>query len=206
MSSIHPSAIVYDGVDLADNVSVEEFSVLGKGRQDKPMETTELHKGCQVGTHATIYAGSTIESDSKIKDYALIGWDSIIGSKSRIIYGSQIYSRVEIGNRCIVGGFLCNDSTVGDRSRIFGAVIHRHDEPHLQWGSVDEPSPKIQNDVFAGFGSKIIGDITIESQSFICSGAIVTQDIPKKSIVYGVNEIASYTEFDGKLSKSKFFK
>lgn len=205
MSTVHPSAIVHEDVELADQVTVEEFSVLGKSRQEKNSGITILNNDCHIGTHATVYAGSTIKSDAFLNDYAQVGYNSTIGTESRIIYRSQVYSRVDIGENCIIGGFLCNDCSVGDRSRIFGAVIHQHDEPQLQWGSVDEPSPEIQADVFAGFNSKIIGDITIESQSYICSGAIVTRDVPEKSIVYGVNEIIPFDEFNGELSKSEFF-
>lgn len=205
MSNIHPSAIVHEGVELSNQVTVEEFSVLGKDRQDRSSVTTALHNECRIGAHATVYAGSTIKSNAVIGDYAKVGYDSTIGTESRIVYRSQVYSNVDIAENCIIGGFLCNDSSVGNGSRIFGAVIHQHDEPQLRWGSVDEPSPEIQADVFAGFNSKIIGDITIESQSYICSGAIVTRDVPQKSVVYGVNEIVPYDEFTGELSQSEFF-
>lgn len=135
MNAIHSSAEVYDGVKLADQVTVEEFSVLGKDQQDESSKTTIVQKGSCVGTHATVYAGSTIQSDVVIDDYSRIGYDSLIGSKSRIIYGSHVYSRVNVGECCIVGGFLCNDCNVGDRSRIFGAVF-TNTTNHISSGGV----------------------------------------------------------------------
>ena len=71
--------------------------------------------------------------------------------------------------------------------------------------NVIEKSPIIQDRVFIGFGAKIIGRVEIGMHSYIVAGAIVTKDIPPKSIVSGINNIQFYNKWKGKLKKSQFF-
>ncbi|MDD2973244.1 MAG: hypothetical protein PHE02_14060, partial [Lachnospiraceae bacterium] len=49
-------------------------------------------------------------------------------------------------------------------------------------------SPIIAENVIVCDGAKILGPVVIGTNSIVAAGAIITKDIPQKSIAYGVNQ------------------
>lgn len=47
-------------------------------------------------------------------------------------------------------------------------------------------SIEIGNNVFIGFGAKILYDVKVESNVIIAAGSIITKDVPDDSVVGGI--------------------
>jgi serine acetyltransferase len=96
--------------------------------------------------------------------------------------------------------------TIGDRSRIFGKIVHSQHNPRLAWDAAEaqEPSAAISNDVFIGFDAIVIGKIAVGTGAYICAGATITRDVPPGHIAYGVNKIVPPSEWPGPLRTSAF--
>ena len=88
-----------------------------------------------------------------------------VGNKTRFAYGAigvVIHSQAIIGNNCIIG----TNVTIGGGSK--------------------KGVPIIGNNVYLSTGSKIIGNITIGSNSVIGANAVVVKNVPPNCVVAGV--------------------
>src|SRR5882672_7283846 len=110
MAEIHPTAIVYEGTVLGENVRVLENAVVGKqpslgasstAKRD-PLPPTTIGDDTIISTAAIVFAGSSI------------GANCIVGDQS------CIRERVEMADDCILGrgSLIENDTTIGAGTRI----------------------------------------------------------------------------------------
>lgn len=142
---------------------------------------------CLLFNHVVIYEGVQIGHDCVIEDRARIGYDSTIGSRSRIAYGAYLCDRVTIGSETRIAGFICDGTIIGDRSTVMGELVHEYTNPHRGWWEVDEAPPVIGDDAVVGYGARVIGGVTVASNSYVAAGATVTRDVPGRHVVTGVN-------------------
>lgn len=211
MSIIPTSVKQYGEISFGENCIIGEYSVIGYPfiESEKSFmqlsQKTLIGNECIIGCYVTIYEGAVIGDKTSIEDYCRIGEDARIGNNCRILYGASINGETTIGNDCIIAGFCSERSKIGNGVRLFGELIHPHREPHLGWDDVTEDSPKISDNVFIGFGAKVIGGIKIGENSYITAGAIVTKEVPEFHIVSGVNRIKHFSKWTGSLRKSLFF-
>lgn len=97
---------------------------------------------------------------------------------------------VGIGPRNI---FMCNTEfrdyiLTGPEVKFLNKIEHKFDQPgidlfHSGWGEISKIL--VENDVWIGCGSIILGPCRIGRGSIIAAGSVVTKDVPKYSIVGG---------------------
>lgn len=158
---------------------------------------------CRIASNVVIYAGASIGNNVSIDDFCRIGFDSKIGNNTLVLYGAKICDRVCIGNNCKMAGFVCDGASIGNDTTMMGILLHKYREPE-EWGLI-ESSPKIGERVVIGYDAKIIGGINIGNNSYIAAGAIVTKDVPPKTMVTGNNEFTSCKDWSGKMRKKSFW-
>ena len=211
MSIIPASVKTYGKVQFRKGCVIGEYTVVGypyveSEESFKDQDTkTSIGEKCIIGSHVIIYEGAVIGAETSIQDFCKIGEDVKIGKKCRILYGANINGETIIGDNSIIADFCCDRATIGNNVRLFGKLIHPHRKPQLGWEDVTEDSPKVSNNVFIGFGAKVIGGITIGTKSYIAAGAIVTKDVLDAHIVTGINKMVHYSKWKGKLKTSHFF-
>lgn len=211
MTIIPDSIKLYGDVDIGKECIVGEYTVIGYPHAESNYSfeskniKTIIGNNCHIGSYVIIYGGSKICDGTKIEDFCRIGENVVIGKKCHVSYKAEIHDDTKIDDGSIIAGFCCERAQIGRNVRLFGDLIHSHTDPHLGWDEVIEKSPIVDDYVFIGFGAKIIGGIKVGKNSYVAAGAIVTKDIPEKSIVIGVNEITQYKNWKGKLKSSEFF-
>ncbi len=207
MSSQPDSAKIYGNVQIGKECIIGEFTIIGYSLNIQPSATiTSLGDKCILGSYVIIHRGAQIGKETKIEDFCRIGENVSIGQNCYILYGAKIYDNAKVGNNSIIAGFICERAKIGSNVRIFGELLHSHREPHLGWDDAVEESPVIDDCVFVGFGAKVIGGIRIERNSYVAAGAVITKNVPPRSIVVGTNKIIPYSDWKGILKHSKFFK
>lgn len=215
MSLIPGTVKIYGDVQFGENCVIGEYSIIGypyietEESLKSPNTKVFIGNNCIIGSYVIIYSQAKIGDGTRIEDFCKIGENVTIGSKCRIlhgVYGGIIYDDSEIGDNCIIAGICSERVKIGNNVRLFGVLAHRHRDSHLGWNDVIEDAPKIDDYVFIGVGAKIIGGIKIGKNSYVTAGAIVTKDVPEKSIVLGVNKIVPFKDWKGSLRDSKFFK
>lgn len=180
--SINLGAIIYENVEFHKNITIGEYSIVGKKHHNNNGVhlIVKILSGVNIGSFCTIYENVTIGENVFIDDYIRIGPNTTIGSNTRLLYGAKIYKEVEIGTNCIISGFICNRAIIKENSSVFGMLVHRYPRP--KWG-VKEESPIIGKNVVVGMGALIVGGVEIGDNSYIAAGAIVRKNIPEGSVI-----------------------
>jgi len=200
----------YGNVCFGSECIIGEYSIIGypyveSEESFKKTEKTIIGNKCIIGSHVIIHEETAIGDGTMVDDYCRIGSAVKIGNNCKILYGANISDETVVGNNSIITGFCCERAVVGNNARIFGELIHSQREPHLGWDDVIEPSPKIDDNVFIGFGAKVVGGVKIGTKAYITAGAILTKDVPSSYIVVGNNVMIHHKEWRGKLGASDFF-
>ena len=197
MSDIHPTAVVYPGTVLGENVKVLEGAVVGKQPTLSPRSTAkredlppaELGDGTIVSTGAIVFAGTKLGE--------------------RVIVGDQacVRERVDVADDVVIGrgALVENDTTIGARTRIQAdayvtaystleedvfvapCVVTTNDN---FMGRTEErlaamKGPTIRRGARVGGGAILCPGIEVGEEAFVGAGAVVTKDVPAGKVVVG---------------------
>ena len=197
MAEIHPSAIVYDGTVLGEGVKVLEGAVVGKQptlsprstAKREPLQPTTIGDGTIVSTGAIVFAGSAIGA--------------------RVILGDQscVRERVEVGDDVVLGrgSYIENDTTVGALTKIQAdayitaystleesvfiapCVVTTNDDFMGRTERRHEliAGPTIRRGARVGGGAVLCPGIEVGEEAFVGAGAVVTKDVPARTVVVG---------------------
>lgn len=125
------------------------------------------------GKNVTVWNYVVIGDNAKIGDGTVIGSFCDIGKNVIIGKGCSIQAHVTISNECTIGDFVFiapNTSLLNDKypkSNTLTPVI-------------------VKNHAIIGGGVTILPGVTIEEDSIVGGGSVVTRDIPAKTVVMGV--------------------
>jgi acetyltransferase-like isoleucine patch superfamily enzyme len=199
---LHSTAQICDGAIVG-----KLFRPFLDGTRESGRKTI-IKKNVYVGHNAIVGNGSVIGSQTIIDDFAVVESRVVLGEKTLVIYHAQICNDAKVGSNCVIGGFIGERTKIGNGCRIFGKIVHLQHEPQKGWDAEDvvEPAATIKERAFVAFGAVISGPVIVGRKAYVCSGAIVTKDVPPKHIVRGVNEIIPFAKWPGRLKRSPFFR
>lgn len=149
----------------------------------------ESDKSIFIGNNAIIRSGTVMYHNTKAGcnfdcgHNVLIREGSRIGDNVYVYSGTQINRDVIIGDNCIISGYLGNGSVVESNVKMFGDLIHKHEN---RFSSEHEPAPVIKSGAFVGWGAKVIGGVEIGENATVGAGAVVVGDVPPETTVVGV--------------------
>ena len=169
-------------VIFGEQVTVGHGSCVGYGNDTSTV--TRIGNQVQIGAFCVIHIGAIIEDQAEVDHYCRVGSGSVIGQKTKLLYGVQIFDEVKIGQNCIIGGDLADRVIVEDNVTYMGEIAHSHRNPNLDWDSTEEPSPTIKYGSVVGVNSLIIGGVSIGPQAYIAAGEVVRHDIPPRTVLY----------------------
>ena len=145
-----------------------------------------------VGEQVLVGGGSVIGDKTILDHYVIVESDVVIGRESLACYRAQICAGAQIGDRCVLGGFIGERSTIGSNCRVFGSLVHRHPR---NWGGWDDDSsmvdgPRLDDGVFIAFGAVVVGNVHLGEGVYIGANAVVCCDLPPGFVV-GPGEVRS---------------
>ena len=135
---ISSNATIHNNVYIGDNVKIYGNTIIGKGTviednviigkpsnqeiiklredttltyNDLSIQNTNISENCIIGAGTVIYSGVSLGTGVEIEDYCMVGANTFIGRKTRLMYRCLVYNRVRIGENCRIAGFICNAST-----------------------------------------------------------------------------------------------
>lgn len=156
-----------------------------------------IDDGSIIMNQVVIFEGTHVGARAFVQDQCRIGYGCCIGDGCRLQYGTYVCDRVTIGSDSIVAGFVCDGASIGEQSTVMGVLIHQYTEPHRGWWESNETPPTIKNDVVVGYNATVVGGVTIGHHSYIAAGATVTEDVPPKHVVTGVDSHTHLREWSG---------
>lgn len=171
--SIHPSAVIEDGVAIGDRVSVGANTVIRRG--------TVIREGCTVGCNTTI--GSEGFQILRIK-----------GRNRRIVHcgGVLVEEYVSIGDNTAVCNSLFEGAVrIGCNAMIDNLVHVGHNvqigrNAVVTAGTILCGSCVVEDSAWIGVNSSVLNRVTVGSGAKVGIGSVVTRDVPEASLAYGV--------------------
>jgi len=116
----------------------------------------------------------------------------IISQFSRFLTGIEIHPKAKIGKNLFIdhgmGVVIGETSEIGDDVTIYHNVTLGGVSPSINSNKQRNVKrhPTLEDKVVVGSGAQILGPITIGKNSLIGSNAVVTKDVPEKSIMAGI--------------------
>ena len=165
---IGPETIFFSkDTKIGKNVIIEPYVVIGQKvrignnvtiKSFSHLENCKIENKVDIGPYARIRPGVVLKSGSKIGNFVEIK-KSILGINSKVnhltyIGDSQIGKSVNIG----AGTITCN------------------------YDGVKKSKTKIKDNVFIGSNSSLVAPITIEEDSVVGAGSVITKNVKKKSL------------------------
>ena len=165
---IGPETIFFSkDTKIGKNVIIEPYVVIGQKvkignnviiKSFSHLENCKIENKVDIGPYARIRPGVVLKSGSKIGNFVEIK-KSILGINSKVnhltyIGDSQIGKSVNIG----AGTITCN------------------------YDGVKKSKTKIKDNVFIGSNSSLVAPLTIEENSVVGAGSVITKNVKKKSL------------------------
>ncbi len=152
---------------IGKNVTIEPYVVIGSKvkignnvtiKSFSHLENCKIENKVDIGPYARIRPGVILKSGSKIGNFVEIK-KSILGINSKVnhltyIGDSQIGKSVNVG----AGTITCN------------------------YDGVKKNKTKIKDNVFIGSNSSLVAPLTIEENSVVGAGSVITKNVKKKSL------------------------
>jgi acetyltransferase-like isoleucine patch superfamily enzyme len=194
---IHETAIVHPGTVLGEGVKVLEYAVVGKQpalsprstAKREPLPPAEIGDGTIVSTAAIVFAGSTIGArvilgdQSCIRERVTVGDDVVLGRGSIIENDTTVGAMTKIQADAYITAYSTLEENVFIAPRVItsndnfmGRTERRHD---LIEG------PTIRRGARVGAGAILCPAVEIGEEAFVGAGAVVTRDVPPRTLVVG---------------------
>jgi len=122
------------------------------------LEVCKIENKVEIGPYARIRPDTILKEGSKIGNFVEVK-KSTIGKKSKVNHLSYI-GDTEIGKAVNIGA---------------GTITCNYD-------GIKKSKTKIKNKVFIGSNSSLIAPVTIEHESIVGAGSVITKNVSKKSL------------------------
>ena len=152
---------------IGKNVIIEPYVVIGQKvkignnvtiKSFSHLENCKIENNVDIGPYARIRPGVVLKSGSKIGNFVEI-------KKSTLGINSKVNHLTYIG-----------DSKIGKSVNIGAGTIT------CNYDGVKKSKTKIKDNVFIGSNSSLVAPLTIEENSVVGAGSVITKNVKKKSL------------------------
>ena len=152
---------------IGKNVIIEPYVVIGSKvkignnviiKSFSHLESCKIENQVEIGPYARIRPKTTLKEGSKVGNFVEIK-KSVIGKKSKVSHLSYV-----------------GDSNVGKSVNIGAGTIT------CNYDGVNKNKTKIKDKVFIGSNSSLVAPITINKDSIVGAGSVITKDVKAKSL------------------------
>ena len=165
---IGPETIFFsEDTKIGKNVVINPYVVFGKKvkignnviiNSFSHLEDCKVENKVDIGPYARIRPGTILKNGSKIGNFVEVK-KSIVGKKSKINHLSYV-GDTQIGKEVNIGA---------------GTITCNYD-------GVKKSKTKIKNNVFIGSNSSLVAPVTINENSIVGAGSVITKNVAKKSL------------------------
>jgi acetyltransferase-like isoleucine patch superfamily enzyme len=196
-SEIAETAIVYPGTVLGEGCKILDYAVVGKQPSLSPRSTakreqlppTEVGPGAIVSTGAVVFAGSRIGArvilgdQSCVRERVQIAEDVVVGRGSLVENDTTIGALTKIQAHAYITAY----STLEDNVFIAPCVATTNDNFMGRTERRHEliKGPTIRRGARVGGAAVLCPGIEVGEEAFVGAGAVVTKDVPPRTLVVG---------------------
>ena len=152
---------------IGKNVTIDPYVVIGKNvkignnvviKSFSHLESCKIENKVEIGPYARIRPDTILKEGSKIGNFVEVK-KSTVGKKSKVNHLSYI-----------------GDSEIGKSVNIGAGTIT------CNYDGIKKSKTKIKDNVFVGSNSSLVAPLTIEQESIIGAGSVITKSVKKKSL------------------------
>ena len=180
---------LFENTVIGPGAKIEEDVSLGFKVNEK-CGPTLIGKNCFLRKGTVIYGDVKIGDYFQSQHYVVIRARVKLGDYCSILNHSTIEGIVRVGDgvRIMSNVYIPSRTWIGDNVFIGPGTTFTNGKYPFRGYPNDYPTKgaTIEDDVVIGGGVTIMPWITIGERSFVAGGAVVTKDIPPKSLVVGV--------------------
>ena len=165
---IGPETICFSNdTKIGKNVTIEPYVVFGKKvkignnviiKSFSHLESCKIENKVEIGPYARIRPNTILKEGSRVGNFVEIK-KSTIGKKSKVNHLAYI-----------------GDSDIGKAVNIGAGTIT------CNYDGTKKNKTKIKDNVFVGSNSSLVAPLTIEQDSIIGAGSVITKKVRKKSL------------------------
>ena len=165
---IAPETIFFSkDTKIGKNVVIDPYVIIGSkvriGNNVKifsfsHLENSKIENNVNIGPYARLRPGTVLQKGSRIGNFVEVK-KSKVGKKSKVNHLSYI-----------------GDTTLGSSVNIGAGTIT------CNYDGVKKNKTKIKNSVFIGSNSSLVAPVTINENSVVGAGSVITKNVNKKSL------------------------
>ena len=165
---IGPETIFFSkDTKIGTNVTIEPYVVIGSNvkignnviiKSFSQLESCKIENKVEIGPYARIRPNTILKEGSKVGNFVEIK-KSTLGNKSKVNHLSYV-GDAQIGKSVNIGA---------------GTITCNYD-------GVNKNKTKIKDKVFIGSNSSLVAPITINKDSIVGAGSVITKNVKKKSL------------------------
>ena len=188
---IHAGTVVGAGARLLDG------AVLGKPLALGPRSTARravpaplvVGEGAVIGAGAVVLAGARVGAGAVVGDQAHVRERAVIGPESVVGRGVAVDNDVEVGSRVRLqtGAYLTAFTLVEDDVFVAPGATTMNDQTMGRHGpDLELRGATLRRACRIGGGAVLLPGIEVGEEAFVAAGAVVTRDVPARTVVMGV--------------------
>jgi acetyltransferase-like isoleucine patch superfamily enzyme len=149
------------------------------------LSSVRIGERTQIGCFCVLENGCELGVDVRVDHYCRVGAGSVVGDRTLLLYGAQIFEDALVGSRCIIGGPVDDRTIIEDDVTYMGTMAHSYRRAGTveDWDAVVQPSIIIRSRAVVGQGAVLVGGIEIGSGAYIGAGEVVRTDVPAEHAV-----------------------
>lgn len=181
---------------IEKDVEIQDFVVIGKDGSQKPVRRTRIGAGTRLLTGAIIYNGCDIGRNCMIADRASIRENCVVGDNSVIGRHVCVEMNTRIGRYVLIEtqSHITGNMVIEDYVFVGGNVTTTNDNimahpRQFRTKIKDEvvlKGPVLKKGCRIGSAVCILPGIIVGEEAVVGAGAVVTKDVPPRTIVVKV--------------------
>ena len=168
VNMIAPDTIYFSkDTKIGKNVTIEPYVVIGSKvkigngvniKSFSHLENCKIESKVEVGPYARIRPGAILKEGSKVGNFVEIK-KSIVGKKSKVNHLTYI-----------------GDTLIGKSVNVGAGTIT------CNYDGIKKSRTKIKDNVFVGSNSSLVAPLTLEKNSIVGAGSVITKNVGRKSL------------------------
>lgn len=190
---IHRDTVIQDNVRIDDHATVGKLpmkAVASVFCEDVELEPAWIGTGCLIGTSAILYRGCRIGDHVLIADQATVREQSKVGDFTIVGRGVAVESHVSVGQRCKIeaGAYVAGPSEIQEGCFIAPGVVVTNDNfmGRTEARKRQFKGIRINPGGRIGANATLLPGKKIGPDGVVAAGAVLTHDVPSRTIVSGV--------------------
>lgn len=191
--------VIHSGTIIGPGTRIGDFSVIGKLPNPSrlstvnsiggPLAPLEIGKEANIGSHVVLYRGAKLGAQVTVADFASVRERCHVGDSVVIGRGVAVENDTTIGDftKIQTGAYITAYVTMEDHVFVAPMVTTTNDNymGRTEKRFAEKKGATIKRGARVGGASVLLPGVVVGEEAFVAAGALVTKDVPARTVVKG---------------------